>query len=358
MWSTERDEAMNPMIRTIRRNMWAALLAAALVGATGCAEVQNLRANSEAQAKRIDELEKAQRKMAEVHAQELRKMQGDVDKAKADAAMAQSDLRKAQTLKSENELALERTNQQLSKEVADKSSNVEKLSKDLDQHITSDESSQKKVEDLQAKLKEKTDALAKAEADLKAAKAEVASLTEKVGDAKKSGDEAADLKAKLAEAKKAGASDSDSDLDEAYTLLKASMKPLADDNLVYVARDSRGVVVGLKADYVFDSGSTAVSDQCHPTLEKVAEVFGKYPKKYVEVQGHTDPQPVVNQVYVDNWALASARADNVVRYLADQTKIPASHLKGSSCAEYRPTDSSGDGEKMRRRVDLVLSSKP
>jgi flagellar motor protein MotB len=278
-------------------------------------------------------------------------MQIEVDKAKAETAQAKTDLLAAQKIKSDRELDLETQVRQLTADLVDKTAKVDSLSKDLAEGVKTGQASQKKaddaqkkIDDLQDKLKEKTDALAKAQSDLKSA-------TDKLADAKKSGDDADALKKKLADAQKAGG-ESDPDLDEAYTLLKASMKPLVDADLAYVTRDSRGVVVGLKADYVFQPGSTVVSDQCHVTLDKVAEIFAKYSKEYVEVQGHTDSQPVVNQVFVDNWALASARADNVVRYFADDTKVMSSHLKSSSCSEFRPND------KMPRRVDLILSSHP
>lgn len=346
---------MNPMIRIFRTSILAALAGALLLGAAGCAEMQNLRANSEAQTRRIDELQKAQRKTAATHADELRRMQADVDKAKEQMALAKSDLRKAQTLRTENELSLDRTNQQASKDLQAKTTDVERLSKVVEQNVTAAETEKKEQ---QAKAKEKSDALAKAEADLKTLKAENAALTENLAAAKKTGDEASDLKKKLADAQKSadkGDGDSDADLEEAFTNLKASMKPLVDADLAFVTRGTRGVVVGLKADYVFESGSTAVSDQCHVTLDKIAEIFAKYPKKYVEVQGHTDTQPVVNQVFVDNWALASARSDNVVRYLSDQGAITSSHLKSTSCSEYRRPEA---GQKMDRRVEMVLSLRP
>jgi flagellar motor protein MotB len=332
----------------------AALAAASLLGAAGCAEMQNLRANSEAQTKRIEELQKAQSKTAAAHADELRRMQADVDKAKAERDQAKSGLVKTQTLKSERELDLERTYQETSKALQEKAAKVELLSKELDQRITGADALQKKSDDLQEKVKDKGDAQAKAEADVK-------SLTEKLADAKKSGDETADLKKKLADAQKSAdksGGENDPDLEEAYTFLKTSMKPLVDADLAFVTRDSRGVVVGLKSDYVFEQGSTVVSDQSHPTLDRIAEIYAKS-KKYVEVQGHTDAQPVINQPFVDNWALASARADNVVRYLADQTKVMSSHLKSTSCSEYRDPDAkTGGGQTLKRRVELILSSRP
>ena len=336
------------MIRFIRMSIPLAVAAAVLLGAAGCAEMQNLRATTEAQTKRIDELQKAQRTASAAHAEELRKMRADVDKANEQLALAQSELRKAQNLRTENELRLEQLNQQSTKALQDKTAEVDRLSKDLAQRISA-------MEDLQGEQKKKSDALAKAEADLKGTKGELA-------EAKKTTDEIADLKKKLAEAQKSagkGDGESDGDLEEAQALLKASMKPLADADLAFVTRDSRGVVVGLKADYVFESGSINVSDQSHVTLSKIAEVFAKYPKKYVEVEGHTDSQPVTNLPFADNWALASARADAVVRYLADQTNLPSSHLKSSSCSQYRaPEATTGGGQKLLRRVELVLSSRP
>ena len=331
------------------------LAAFVLLATAGCAEMQSLRANSEAQARRIDELQKAQRKTATEHAEELHQVQADLDKKNEQLAATESKLRDAQTLRSERELELDRLNQQQQVALQDRDSKLEGLRADLLQRTTDIEALQKKAKELQDKIEEKTDALAEAKKKNDAHDQE----------AKQTADDVADLKKKLAAAQKAAekGAESDADLDDAFSLLRTSLKPLVDTDFAFVTHSARGVVVGLKADYIFEKGAVTLDAQCHPTLDLIAEIFAKYPNKYVEVQGHTDPQPVTNPnlPYADNWALSSARAYNVIRFLTEdaKVKIRPEHLKSTSCSQYRPPEATtGNGEKLLRRVEFILSSRP
>ena len=167
------------------------------------------------------------------------------------------------------------------------------------------------------------------------------------------------LKEKL-KTTEAGGTGSDSDFDEALGLLKQSLKPHIDAKVATVSREPRGVVVRLSVDYLFKGGVVDLDPDVHSTLNAIAAILGKYPKKYVEVQGHTDSAPITNMPFADNWALASARADKVVRYLAEHTSLDARHLKSSSASQYRPAPAQGSppGQKMDRRVEIVLSNQP
>ena len=93
------------------------------------------------------------------------------------------------------------------------------------------------------------------------------------------------------------------------------------------------------------------------TLDKIAEILSRYPSKFIEIQGHTDSQPLINLPFQDNWGLAAARAEKVVRYLANHTPLEAKRLKGSSCSQYRPlpAELASKNSKMRRRVEIVLA---
>jgi chemotaxis protein MotB len=136
--------------------------------------------------------------------------------------------------------------------------------------------------------------------------------------------------------------------------LKSSLKPLAEADFVTIETDQRGLVIRLSADYLFESGAVTIDPQVLSTLDEIGRVLGKYPDKYVEVQGHTDSTPITTMPFADNWALASARADNVVRYLAGQTPIEPSHIKSVAIAQYRPTED----RKMLRRVEIIFSPLP
>ncbi len=156
-----------------------------------------------------------------------------------------------------------------------------------------------------------------------------------------------------------GGTVTDADFQEALNLLKVSLQPLDDANFASVETDSRGVVVRLSADFLFKPGTVILDPQVLATLDQIADILAKYDKKYIEIQGHTDAQHTERMPFVDNWALASARADKIVRHFANHGKISPERLKSASCAQYRPP--AGEPAKVRkmlRRVDIILTAHP
>jgi len=152
----------------------------------------------------------------------------------------------------------------------------------------------------------------------------------------------------------------DADLQKALGLLKAVLKPVSDADYATVGADSRGVVIRLAAEYLFVKDVLDLDPEVLVTLDKIAEILNQFPAKFVEVQGHTDSQPVLNLPFVDNWGLAAARAEKVVRYLADRTPLDPKRLKGSTCSQYRPLASEevAKNPKMNRRVEIILTNNP
>ncbi|GAF75882.1 unnamed protein product, partial [marine sediment metagenome] len=74
----------------------------------------------------------------------------------------------------------------------------------------------------------------------------------------------------------------------------------------------------------------------------------------------TDTQTIVKLPFTDNWALGSARAHKVVRYLTGRASLDPKRAKSTSCAENRPPPKTGpsQGAKMARRVEIILSTHP
>ncbi|HBF33705.1 TPA: hypothetical protein DDW35_04005, partial [Candidatus Sumerlaeota bacterium] len=120
----------------------------------------------------------------------------------------------------------------------------------------------------------------------------------------------------------------DDDIRSAYTLLQAALKPLAEQKYASVALDeSRGLVVRISADYLFEKDSVVLDKVAGATLDTLAGVFNRYPEKYIEVQGHTDNAPVSNLPFEDNWGVAGERANKVVRYFTQEKSVSDSRIK-------------------------------
>jgi chemotaxis protein MotB len=72
----------------------------------------------------------------------------------------------------------------------------------------------------------------------------------------------------------------------------------------------------------------------------------------IQVEGHTDDQPIRTMKYPSNWELSTMRAVNILRYIQDNSGIPANRLVAVGFAEYQPTVSNEtpEGRRMNRRI--------
>lgn len=94
--------------------------------------------------------------------------------------------------------------------------------------------------------------------------------------------------------------------------LNASLAPLVKNGQVRVTETARGVTVEINARVLFDEGQAALGGEARATLGAVATLLRKDPHA-IQVEGHTDNQPIANSAFPSNWELSSVRASSVVR---------------------------------------------
>lgn len=129
-------------------------------------------------------------------------------------------------------------------------------------------------------------------------------------------------------------------------------------------RDS-GATVEVRSDVVsvafsdellaFAPGAAALSDPSRRPIRKVAEFLRRNPALYVWVEGHTDDASFSN----GNWLLGAQRALAVVEALTVAGVSPG-RVVLTSHGEHRPVapNSTAEGRRRNRRVELVLSETP
>jgi chemotaxis protein MotB len=124
-------------------------------------------------------------------------------------------------------------------------------------------------------------------------------------------------------------------------------------------KGARGMEMTILSDALFRPGSAQLSAQGMKTLDKAAATIGEnYAGKEIDIEGHTDAQPVKRSHWRSNWELGSARAQAVLHYLIDKHQVKASLLSATSYGEYRPVapgNSKEDWAKNRRAVIVILS---
>lgn len=115
----------------------------------------------------------------------------------------------------------------------------------------------------------------------------------------------------------------------------------------------------LPTDVLFAEGKAVLTDEGRYKLDMAAEeINNKYPNMFVNVEGHTDIQPIVQSNWKSNWELGAARALAVLHYLEDQHGIPGERLSATTYAYHQPAvPHEQGGNQENRRAEIVVYSR-
>lgn len=126
---------------------------------------------------------------------------------------------------------------------------------------------------------------------------------------------------------------------------------------VDVKLQERGVVISIRAQLIFRSGSAEVEKSSAEDIIKIGrDILSKIPDKYIRVEGHTDDVPIKTSAFPSNWELSGARANNVLKLLVEQGGVNPKMISFIGYGENQPrvpNDSDANRAK-NRRVDIVI----
>jgi chemotaxis protein MotB len=124
---------------------------------------------------------------------------------------------------------------------------------------------------------------------------------------------------------------------------------------VALQRTPKGVVLTLTDTLLFDSGLARLSEAAYPRLEKIARLIQRI-QVPLEIQGHTDNQPIRTTEFPSNWELSTARAIAVLRYLIQAPGVAPERLSAVGFAEFQPMvpNNTAENRALNRRVDFVF----
>lgn len=133
--------------------------------------------------------------------------------------------------------------------------------------------------------------------------------------------------------------------------LKTSRAPAQE---VSVAVAGNGAVARLSSDWLFASQSIVPADSATSTLQQLADVARRHPDTVLRIEGHTDNTPVRALPFPDNWGVASARADAIVRWFEMEGKIPGHRLTSIGRSYFTPLnkDNTPEARRQNRRVEI------
>ncbi len=129
--------------------------------------------------------------------------------------------------------------------------------------------------------------------------------------------------------------------------------------VVEVQPARRGVVVRVKGQLLFDSGSSRLRAEALVFMDEIARMANLFPYG-LSIEGHTDDVPISTPEFPSNWHLSAGRAISSLRYLVDVGEVDAKRLSAAGFADTRPlvpNDSAGN-RSTNRRVEFVFLRDP
>ncbi len=146
------------------------------------------------------------------------------------------------------------------------------------------------------------------------------------------------------------------DMDALTERLQQALLDLPEKNRVKVRQGTDWVEIEMKNSVLFASGAAELQPAALPILTNVAQILREFDNS-IQVEGHTDSNPIATGKYPSNWELSAARAASVVRQL-EQLAITPDRLAASGYGEQRPIDDNAleEGRANNRRVVIIVAN--
>lgn len=124
---------------------------------------------------------------------------------------------------------------------------------------------------------------------------------------------------------------------------------------VTIKKETRGVLIELQDNILFDSGKAALKQDSLPLLKKISGLLNEFSNEVI-VEGHTDNLPINKGYYQSNWELSTDRANKVVRYFIEKEGLDGRRFQAVGLGEYRPIDTNDtpEGRQTNRRVNILI----
>ncbi len=150
------------------------------------------------------------------------------------------------------------------------------------------------------------------------------------------------------------------ELEQTKRMLEDRLAKEIQDKQILLERTSRGLVITMTNDILFDSGKAKLKKNAKTVLNKIADVLKETaPDRDIGVEGHTDNMPIKHSNWKSNWELSASRATSVLHYLIDSCGIEPQKLSAIGYGEFRAIDTNDtkSGRSRNRRVEIIILPK-
>jgi chemotaxis protein MotB len=146
------------------------------------------------------------------------------------------------------------------------------------------------------------------------------------------------------------------DVEELMRQIEKSLEEEIAKKILEVLPYSDGVMIRVREQDAFPSGSASLQKRFLPVLDKLVTMLNETDGRII-VAGHTDNVPIATSAYPSNWVLSSARAASVVHYLAGIRLADPARIEIRAYADTLPIveNTTPENRARNRRVEINVS---
>lgn len=147
------------------------------------------------------------------------------------------------------------------------------------------------------------------------------------------------------------------ELTQISDLVNEKFSQLIDDKMIKVSSNELWLQIELNDSILFSSGGVETSPQAQVIFTEIANILKNY-ENPIQIEGFTDNVPIRNSRYPTNWELSSARATEIVKFLAGKGVAPE-RLAAVGYGEFQPLASNDTevGRAQNRRVAVMVAKR-
>lgn len=142
-----------------------------------------------------------------------------------------------------------------------------------------------------------------------------------------------------------------------YDDIKDDIENLKKDGLT-AEMDDRGLVIRMNEHAIkYAPGTADLTKDSLETLDIIAQIIKKrFAIHYINVEGHSDTDPISTPKFPSNWELSSARASSVIRYLIKKHDFNPKIFSAVGLAHTVPVakNDTVQNKAKNRRVEIVI----
>lgn len=136
-----------------------------------------------------------------------------------------------------------------------------------------------------------------------------------------------------------------------------ALRKKLDEMQVTLTETNKGLELTILDELLFEAGQDKITDEGKKVLDQIAQIVKeRFPNRELQIEGHTDNQPIVHSGWKSNWELGSARALAVLHYMEDQWAFQPANLGAVTYGQWRPVENNDneDGKRKNRRAVIII----